>query len=240
MTLGILGGLGPMATVYFCELLTSHTFAEKDQDHIDMIISSRATTPDRTAYVLGSSTENPLPIMLEEAKKLIDNGADIISIPCNTAHYFYDALASDINIPIINIIRETVSYIKRTGAKKAGILATEGTVRSEAYAKMCRELGLDYAAPDTEHQRLLNEIIYGEIKQGKSPDMEKFSKVCRHMEENGCERLVLGCTELSLVAKENDLGDKFVDSLEVLALKTIRMCGKTPIGFSSQMTDIIK
>ncbi len=229
-----------MATVYFYELLTEHTKAECDQEHIDTVISSRATTPDRTAFVLGVSRENPLDVMKDEAKKLVSYGADLISIPCNTAHYFYDELARSVDVPIVNIIRETVAYIKRTGVPKAGILATDGTVKSGAYEHMCEEFSLGYAAPDSEHQKLLMEIIYDEIKQGKSADMEKFGRVCEHMRAKGCKKLVLGCTELSLIAKKHSLGDEFVDSLEVLALKTIRLCGKTPKGFSSEMSELIK
>ena len=228
-----------MATVYFYEMLTEHTKAECDQDHIDMIISSRATTPDRTSFVLGKSDENPLPIMQQEAEKLISCGADVISIPCNTAHYFYDALAPMLSVPMVNIIYETVGFAKRAGAKKIGILATEGTVKSGAYEKVCSEIGIEYEAPDEEYQKMLSDIIYGEIKQGKDADMAKFSQICRHMREKGCERLVLGCTELSLIAKKNSLGDEFVDSLSVLAAKTIKMCGKTPIGFSDEMMKFV-
>lgn len=224
-----------MATVYFYEMLTEHTKAEKDQDHIDMIISSRATTPDRTAFVLSESDENPLPIMQEEAEKLISCGADIISIPCNTAHYFYDALAPMLSVPMVNIIYETVSFAKSIGAKKIGILATEGTVKSRAYEKVCTDMEIGYEAPDEEYQKILSDIIYGEIKQGKDANMAKFAEVCRHMREKGCERLVLGCTELSLIAKKNRLEGEFIDSLSVLAAKTIKMCGKTPIGFSDEM-----
>lgn len=237
--LGILGGLGPMATVYFYEMITEHTKAECDQDHIDIIISSRATTPDRTAFVLSQSDENPLPIMQEEAEKLISCGADVISIPCNTAHYFYDALAPILSVPMVNIIFETVSFVKRTGTKKIGILATEGTVKSGAYEKVCAEMGIGYEAPDEKYQKILSDIIYGEIKQGKDADMAKFFEICRHMRDKGCERLVLGCTELSLIAKKNSLEDEFVDSLSVLALKTIKMCGKTPIGFSDEMMKFV-
>ena len=85
---GIIGGLGPMASVYFYEMITEHTLAKCDQDHIDLLLTSRATTPDRTAYILGQSDESPLPVMISEAKRLISAGADVIVIPCNTAHYF--------------------------------------------------------------------------------------------------------------------------------------------------------
>ena len=105
--LGILGGLGPASTVYFCELLTNHTLATCDSDHIDMLVSSRATTPDRTAYILDKSSPDPLPVMLAEAHRLENAGVDLIVVPCNTAHYFYDGLARGCKTPILNIIDET-------------------------------------------------------------------------------------------------------------------------------------
>ena len=86
--LGILGGLGPMATAYFYELVTAHTLAKRDQDHIDMVISSKATTPDRTAFILGRSQDDPFVVMEAEAKRLVTFGAQVIAIPGNTAHYF--------------------------------------------------------------------------------------------------------------------------------------------------------
>lgn len=234
-TLGILGGLGPMASVYFYELITEHTKAECDQDHIDIVVSSRASTPDRTAFILGKSDENPLDSMLRDAGKLVDFGAEIISIPCNTAHYFYDALASSLGVPVINIIYETVAHIARTGTKKIGVLATEGTVTSGSYEHMCRQMGLGYEVPDNEHQKMLSEIIYGSIKKGQRADMKKFGEICDSLRVKGCEKLILGCTELSLIKRDEGLGDEYVDSLEVLAMRTIKKCGKEPIGFGRDL-----
>ena len=126
--LGILGGLGPMSTVYFYELLTALTDAKCDQEHIDMVISSRATTPDRTAYILGKSDENPLDVMIPEAKKLVAYGAEVIAIPCNTAHYFYDRLAAEIDVPILNIIEESVKRIGEVGVASYGLAESVGVV----------------------------------------------------------------------------------------------------------------
>ncbi len=230
-TLGILGGLGPMATVYFYEMLTEHTRVSCDQEHINIIISSRATTPDRTAYILGKSKENPLPVMVEEAHRLVSAGADVIVLPCNTAHYFYDELSRATGVPIINIITETVSYCLQNGMKKIGLLATEGTVQSQAYGNVCKNSGISVAYPCRESQKLINEIIYDEIKQGKDADMEKFGRVAYELRGQGCDTLVLGCTELSLLKKSGHLGKYYTDSLEVLAAVTIERCGKTPVGF---------
>ena len=107
-TLGILGGLGPMATVYFYDMLVRHTKAACDQDYLDVIINSRASTPDRTSYILGQSKENPFDIMARDAQRLVTFGADVLAIPCNTAHYFYDRLNETISVPILNMVEETV------------------------------------------------------------------------------------------------------------------------------------
>ena len=211
--LGILGGLGPMSTVYFYELLTALTDAKCDQEHIDMVISSRATTPDRTAYILGKSDENPLDVMIPEAKKLVAYGAEVIAIPCNTAHYFYDRLAAEIDVPILNIIEESVKRLREDGIKRFGLLATEGTVKSGTYQKYCDAHGIECVVPDDEHQRMVSEIIYGEIKRNLPADMKRFGEISGYMRSLGCERLILGCTELSLIKRDNKLGDYYTDSL---------------------------
>ena len=232
--LGVLGGLGPMSTFYFCELLTSHTLVEKDGDHVDMLISSRASTPDRTAFILGESSESPLPIMKEEAKRLANAGADLLVIPCNTAHYFYDGLREISTIPILNIIEETVLYLKKRNIRTMGLLATEGTVQSRSYHRLCEEHGMNCITPLPEEQKEITDIIYGAIKQNKSPDFSAFLRISQSLLNRGCECLVLGCTDLSLLKKEGLNQPWYVDSLEVLAYQTILACQKTPVGFPSE------
>jgi len=227
--LGILGGVGPMATAYFYELLTSLTKADCDQEHIDIVISSRATTPDRTAFITGASDEDPLSAMIPDAKKLVDFGAELIAIPCNTAHYFYDRLAESVDIPILNIIEESVNYLKSRGVKRFGLLATDGTVNSRTYQRYCEGKGIECIVPDGIRQARVMEIIYNQIKCGAPVDMESFYEVAHYMRSIGCEKLILGCTELSLIKKNEGLGDFYVDSLECLAVSTIRACGKKTV-----------
>ena len=219
--LGILGGLGPMSTVYFYELITALTPASCDQEHIDIVISSRATPPDRTEYILGRSDKNPLDCMIPDAKRLVAFGAQIIAIPCNTAHYFYDRLAAEVDVPILNIIEESVKTLKQSGVSRFGLLATEGTVKSGTYQKYCAGRKVECVIPDEIHQKRVNDIIYGQIKQNRP--------VVHYMRSLGCERVILGCTELSLLKKELRLGEFYTDSLECLAVSTIKACGKTPV-----------
>ena len=238
--LGVLGGLGPMSTVYFCELLVSHTLAEKDADHIDMIVSSRASTPDRTDFILGKSDVDPLPVMIEEANRLTRAGAELLVIPCNTAHYFYNGLKQACGTPMLNIIEETVRHLAGCGIHRFGLLATEGTVRAGAYQSICEPLGLSCVTPDAEHQALISSMIYDRIKQNRPIDRDALEKVILHMRAGGCERLVLGCTELSLLKKQGLDDGLFVDSLEVLAWRSIIACGKRPTGFSGDFPSRIE
>ena len=101
-TVGVLGGLGPMASVYFYEMVVNMTDAKTDQEHVDMIITNRATTPDRTAFIVGDSKEDPSEVLINDAKKLEAYGVDFIVMTCNTAHYFYNKIANSVNIPLIN------------------------------------------------------------------------------------------------------------------------------------------
>ena len=234
-TLGILGGLGPMSGVYFCEMLLSHTKAERDQDHLNFLLSSRADTPDRTAYITGESREDPTPVMIREVRRLSEAGADLIAIPCNTAHYFYDAVAKASSVPILNIIESTAAYCAARGFSKVGVMATAGTVSSGSYKNALDKHGIECITPSPEDQRLVGEIIYGDVKQGKDPDSHCFLRIANVLRQQGAETVILGCTELSLLKRTFRLGEDFTDSLEVLALSALRLCGKTPIGFEAPL-----
>lgn len=227
-----------MSSVYFYEMLTRHTDARCDQDHLDLILSSGATTPDRTAFILGQSPDSPLPRMVADAESLIAAGAQMIAIPCNTAHYFYDALAESIAVPVINILYETVTRLADLGVRKIGVLATAGTVASGAYQHMCQQVGLACAVPDVAGQAAIQRIIYDEIKQGKQADMAAFAQVSAQLMDAGCERLVLGCTELSLLKRDEGLGAPYFDSLEALAYRSILACGKRPVGFDQDFPEV--
>ena len=237
-TLGILGGLGPAASVYFYQLITRHTEALCDQDHLDIVLISKASIPDRTDYILGKSGESPLPAMVQGVKKLAEAGAQLIAIPCNTAHYFYDEIERLSPVPVLNIVRETVLLAKEAGIRKLGIMATEGTVLSGTYQKVCASLGVESVLPEASSLQALMDIIYKEIKTAKEPDMEAFLAVADELYKNGAEAIVLGCTELSLIrGLEKYPQYRFIDSLHVLAFRAIEACGKKPCGFPSVFSE---
>ncbi len=230
--LGILGGLGPLASAYFYEMLTEHTKAARDQDHMDIILSSRATTPDRTDFVLGRSQESPLPYMVEDAVRLEQYGADAIIIPCNTAHYFIDQVRKAVAVPVPSIITETALHIQGCGYRKAAILATEGTVTAGSYQNQLEELGIGWALPDEQGQRIITDIIYGDVKAGRVPAPEKLFAVTEPMFRAGCDCAILGCTELSVMKRAFPEKYQYVDSLECLAWRAIRLFDHEPVGFT--------
>lgn len=228
--LGIIGGLGPMSSAYFYELITEHTKALRDQEHIDIILSSRATTPDRTDFILGKSTESPLNAMVEDAISLERYGATAIVIPCNTAHYFIEEVRKAVNVPMPSIITETVRHIKRCGYKKAAILATDGTISTETYQRELNNFGLEWMIPNEFSRKKLMEIIYKDLKSGIIPEPEVLYEITEPMFKSGCDCAILGCTELSLIGKKIT-DERFVDSLEALANCAIHLMGHQTIGF---------
>lgn len=228
-TLGVLGGVGPLATVYFADLIVKMTDAKTDQEHIAMVILNHASIPDRTEYILDRSKPNPLPVMVADAKKLEAAGCDYIVIPCNTAHFFYEEIQESVGIPIVNIIAETVAYAKKTipNLKCLGVLATEGTIAARAYQLAAEKNGIDYKTPCAENQKSLMNIIYNQVKAGKEVDIFEFMRIVGDMKKDGCDAVILGCTELSVINKDFKLNRAdIIDSMEVLARVSIELCGK--------------
>lgn len=229
--LGILGGLGPAASCYLYQMIIDHTPATRDQDHIDLVISSRASTPDRTAFILGQSDEDPFTVMEQDGRSLVAYGATVLAIPCNTAHYFYDRLAAALPVPVLNMPALTVEEARAAGCRKLGILATDGTLQAQTYQIMCQRAGLDWAVPSPPAQAAVMSIIYDQIKQGRRVDRAQWDAAVADLAAQGCDRAVLGCTELSLVKRDEHLGDFFLDSTEVLCRHALRACGVEPVGF---------
>lgn len=230
-TLGILGGVGPLATVYFADLLVRLTDAKTDQEHLDTIIFNHASIPDRTRYILDRNAPNPVPVMQEDARKLREAGCDMLAIPCNTAHAFYDEIQRAAGIPVIDLIEETVRFAMHIAPnlKTLGILATEGTIRAEVYPKAAARFGIACKIPGEKAQRSLMRIIYDEVKAGKEADVGELLRIVADMKKQGCGAVVLGCTELSVICRDFKLtekDDKIADALEVLARRCIELCGK--------------
>lgn len=217
--LGIIGGLGPLASCYFYKLITEKTKVTKDQDHLNIIILSDAKTPDRTEYILDNSKESPYPHLLRDCQTLEKLGCKLISIPCNTSSYFHKELEKHINIPISNMIENTASYIKDK-YKTAAILATTGTITSKLYQNALEKNGIQYVFPNQEN---VMKIIYDYIKQGKEVPITLLNDTIKNLK---CDCYILGCTELSILKGKLKLPDNFIDPLEIEAEKILDFFGK--------------
>lgn len=224
--LGVIGGLGPMATVYFLQLVTQMSHAETDQEHMEIFLHSNPRIPDRTRYILGRSGENPLPMMIQAGRGLVSQGAELIAVPCVTAHYFHGELEEGIGVPIINAPLETALCLKEAGIFRAGIMATDGTVASGLLQKVLEGQGIECILPDGEGQAKVMSLIYEDVKAGRPPEPEKWKDVSGQLFDRGAEVVLLGCTELSLIKRDFPLGPGFLDILEVLARKAVLSCGR--------------
>lgn len=224
MKLGVIGGLGPLATAYFFELITIMSDVNKDQEHLEVIIHSCPSIADRTSYILHQSNDNPLPLMVEVGQGLVNQGCDLIAMPCITAHYFHQELIKVIDKPIIHLVEELAFFLKRNHCYKVGIMATDGTIQSCLIQNELAKYDIECVVPNKEHQKDIMHIIYDNVKKGQAVDMKCFERVSCYLKEQGVEKIILGCTELSLVKRNEKLDDFYLDALELLSAVSLEKC----------------
>lgn len=223
---GVIGGLGPLATAHFMELVIEMTEAKRDQENVDMIVYNFPSIPDRTGYILGSNLKSPLPGLRSVGLALAGQKVNCIAIPCVTAHYFHKELQAAIPVPILNGVSETVSLLKNNGIRKVGIMATDGTIRSGLLSRELDNGGIISVIPSEERQADVMHLIYENVKAGKKPEMDRFYRVRQELMDCGAEVILLGCTELSLIKRDEAIGDGFLDIMEVLAREAVLRSGK--------------
>ena len=223
--LGVLGGMGPMATAYFMELVIRMTDAETDQEHLDMLVYNLTSIPDRTGFILGKTKESPLPTLIRAGQALAEQGAEQIAVPCMTSHYFYRQLSEAVPVPVLNCLAETADCLKAGGVERAGILATTGTMETGIFRDALLSRGIQPVALSRERQTDVMSLIYDDIKANRPPRMELFHRAGEELRQKGAEIVILGCTELSLIKRDCPVGGQYLDTLEVLARAAVRACG---------------
>lgn len=234
--LGIIGGLGPMATAYLMQLLTQMSDAGTDQEHMEIVVYSKPSIPDRTQYILGKSDRSPVPEMVLAGRKLVEFGADLIAVPCITAHYFHDELERQIGIPIINAITETVQCIEQEEIDRVGLMATDGTIQSGLFQKELKRHNIQSILPAADGQREIMHMIYEEVKAGRAVDPEHFRNVSDRLFSQGAQVILLGCTELSLIKRDFVLPAGYLDVMDVLARKAVQCCNHVREEYSALIT----
>ena len=222
-TIGIIGGMGPAATVDLFQKIVENTNAHCDREHIHILIDNYPQIPDRT-HAIKEGSNAPVSYILEAAGRLEDAGADFLIIPCNTSHYFYDEICAGTSIPVINMIEETAKWIRNKGYKKVGLFATDGVLSSGVYEKYFKNYGIQLLLPDVEEQKAVMHLIYDEIKAGKEPHSDGLNSVIHRMKICGAEAFVLGCTELP-IAFRGRKDELFIDVTAILANAAIEKAG---------------
>ncbi|MFC2045764.1 aspartate/glutamate racemase family protein [Chloroflexota bacterium] len=222
---GILGGIGPEATSDLLCRIIKATPVCNEQEHLRIIVDCNPQIPDRTQAILGKG-ESPLEELIKTALNLEKAGAEIIAIPCNTAHYYLNEVQRYIHPPIINMISETASYILRQFPRitKAGLLATTGTVKTQIYVQYLKPC--EVLVPDDKNQKELMDTIYGKkgikLSYLKGNTRNRVIEIAHAIIENGAEAIIAGCTEISLVLRQKDITVPLVDPMDILALAVVR------------------
>lgn len=224
--LGVIGGLGPMATALFMQMVIEMTDADTDQEHIEMIIYNCPSIPDRTNFILGKNVDSPLPAILEIGSKLDKEDVGLIAIPCVTANFFYEQMCEGIKAPIVDVIGEMVSYLLAHKIKNVGLMATSGTVESKLFQKAFDKAGLNLIVPDSQGQADVMSVIYDNVKANKPVDLSKFKGVEQSLKDAGAEVIILGCTELSVVRCDYNIGSGFIDAMQLMAQCCVKNCAK--------------
>lgn len=191
-----------------------------------MIVFNDPQIPDRTAYILDHEKPNPQPEMVKVACWLEDAGADYIAIACNTAHYFYDAIDDAVDVPVVNIMRETSRHIAQKAGKGAtvGLMATEGTIASGVFQDYFEKQGLHFISPDPEDQKQIMHLIYDCVKANQPYDETEFLAIADRLRKRGADTVVVGCTELSVIYQDlHERPEWLYDSLDILADRCVEL-----------------
>jgi aspartate racemase len=213
--LGVLGGMGPIATIDFMNKVVRNTPAKRDQDHIPMVVCLATDIPDRTAAILGQG-EDPLPALRGALRELELARVSVIAMPCNTAHFWYDALQAETSIPILHIV-EAAADVLPPGTDRVGVLATTGTVKGGIYQRMLAKRGIHCTFPAYGQQ----DDVMRAIQLMKEGDAQSARTMLAHQAqalfETGCEVIIMACTEIPIVLADTVLAPKLIDPTVVKA-----------------------
>jgi len=219
--LGVIGGMGPLATVSFYERVVLNTAAKCDNEHIDMVVLSHASMPDRTKCIIENKGGEFLEVIKKDFKILEDIGVEAVAIPCNTSHYFFDEFKKFTGLRIINMIEETILEVKKRGIEKIAVFGTLGTLNSKVYEKYANQHGLLVKEVSPEDKQAVMDIIY-DIKETNCLDGRRFVDILsRYCDDETVG--IIACTELSLLDIPKDINT--IDALDVLVKRSIELSG---------------
>jgi aspartate racemase len=227
-TVGVIGGMGPAATVAFLGELVAATPARRDQDHLHVIVDSDPGIPDRTAFLLGRGPD-PRPALIRTAARLATAGAEFLVMPCNTASAFAPEVAASVGLLVVDWIGVTIQQVVGLEARAIGLLATTGTINAGLYARALSDVGLEAIVPADADQATVMDVVYGPhgVKAGSidGASASRLVSVAEHLVERGADTILLGCTELPLVLPATDRRwpSRAVDPAVAVAREVVRL-----------------
>ena len=228
-TVGIIGGMGPAATCDLMEKIIALTKASCDQEHLHVIADCNTAIPDRTGAILHGGPD-PVPELVKSAKRLEAAGAEMLIMPCNTAHHFYDAVAGQVSVPVLHMPRLTAGVLRAAGVEAAGVLATDGTVQSGVYEKALAQEGIRAVYPAPAMQEQVMRLIYQGVKARAVPLEDiPVGDILQDLRSQGAETFLLACTELPIAFQELGIRDGCLDPTRVLAFAAVRQAGGTTV-----------
>jgi len=226
--IGILGGMGPEATVDIFQRIVKSTPASNDQEHLRILIDNNPKVPDRQEAILKGGPSSG-PEMIEMARGLERQGADLLIIACNSAHYYISDLRASVRVPVLSIIDEALTDARRQvpGIRAMGILMSAGLAQVGLYQEACRNAGIEPLVPEGPEMDEVMRIIY-KVKEGNygDKDLAALREIMALLIRRGAQAMVLGCTELPVLCKGHSFDVPVIDGNQVLAEAAIREAKK--------------
>lgn len=224
-TIGIIGGMGPLATADLFTKIIRSTKARTDAEHIHIIVDNDPSIPDRTEFILHGGV-SPVEAIIRSARFLRDSGADLLVMPCNAAHSFIHELASSVDIPILDMIELTSAHLCENKIKRACLFAVDGTVKTGVYSRACEKRGVELMLPDPDLQREVMNVIYKGVKAGdETYDPTVLQNGIDELTVRGAQAIILGCTELPPAVELYGIKGNFIDPTLILARAAVREAG---------------
>jgi aspartate racemase len=219
-TVGIIGGMGPEATVDLMQRVIQATPANDDQDHLRMLIDNNPKVPSRIKALIDGSGEDPAPVLVQMARDLERWGADFMAMPCNTAHHFHPAVQAAVGVPVLNMIELTAGRIRQEtpAVRKVGLLASTAVIRTDLYGESFARRGVEVVHPgDTSQDQVLAAIRAIKAQTFSSASLDALNRAVDDLIAREAEVILIACTELSVIAKKLQLSVATCDSAQVLA-----------------------
>ncbi|HWX51216.1 MAG TPA: amino acid racemase [Roseomonas sp.] len=232
--LGVLGGMGPLASAQFMLRLTLLTPATRDQDHLPAVLWSDPRVPDRTAARL-SGGEDPLPWLVRGIRGLEAAGCGAIAIPCNTVHGWYEGMVAATRLPVLHIVDAAAEELARQGIRggRIGVMGTAGTLAMRLYQERLEGRGYECIVPDEAEMTSLVSPGIALVKANRVAEAyPPLAEAARNLKARGAAAVVLGCTEIPLgiqAGPHAEIGLPLVDTIDALALAALRWAGRNPV-----------